>query len=76
MYINKVVVPFHDKIHFLQNCSLFYTKRFCLHCVKKNLKEFPAEIKEVSMEKIMQAKLLESKGAITLCDFSSNFQST
>nr|XP_022297187.1 cysteine-rich DPF motif domain-containing protein 1-like [Crassostrea virginica] len=29
-----------------QNCSLFYTKRFCVPCVKKNLKEFPAEIIE------------------------------
>ncbi|XP_019371484.1 PREDICTED: cysteine-rich DPF motif domain-containing protein 1 [Gavialis gangeticus] len=27
-------------------CSLFYTKRFCLPCVKKNLEEFPLEIQD------------------------------
>ncbi|XP_028516506.1 cysteine-rich DPF motif domain-containing protein 1-like [Exaiptasia diaphana] len=28
-----------------QGCSLFYTKRFCISCAKKNLAEFPEEIK-------------------------------
>ncbi|XP_031562732.1 cysteine-rich DPF motif domain-containing protein 1-like [Actinia tenebrosa] len=28
-----------------QNCSIFYTKRFCIPCVKKNITEFPDEIK-------------------------------
>ena len=32
---------------FLQNCSLFYTKRFCLPCVQKNITEFPNEIQQV-----------------------------
>ncbi|NXM70888.1 CDPF1 protein, partial [Serilophus lunatus] len=27
-------------------CSLFYSKRFCLPCVKANLKAFPLEIQE------------------------------
>ncbi|XP_007892877.1 cysteine-rich DPF motif domain-containing protein 1 [Callorhinchus milii] len=27
-----------------QECSLFYTKRFCIPCVKENLEEFPKEI--------------------------------
>ncbi|XP_064632463.1 cysteine-rich DPF motif domain-containing protein 1-like [Lineus longissimus] len=32
-----------------QTCSLFYTKRFCLPCVRKNIEEFPVEIqKEVA----------------------------
>ncbi|XP_052681011.1 cysteine-rich DPF motif domain-containing protein 1-like [Crassostrea angulata] len=39
------------KVCLSQNCSLFYTKRFCLRCVKKNLKEFPAEIKEEMTKK-------------------------
>ncbi|NWT23737.1 CDPF1 protein, partial [Cardinalis cardinalis] len=28
------------------NCSLFYSKSFCLPCVKENLKAFPLEIQE------------------------------
>ncbi|XP_048743486.2 cysteine-rich DPF motif domain-containing protein 1-like isoform X1 [Ostrea edulis] len=31
-----------------QDCSLFYTKRFCLPCVKRNLRDFPSEIIEAS----------------------------
>ncbi|XP_042690862.1 cysteine-rich DPF motif domain-containing protein 1 [Centrocercus urophasianus] len=31
-------------------CSLFYTKRFCLPCVNENLQAFPLEIQE-DMEK-------------------------
>ncbi|XP_050179294.1 cysteine-rich DPF motif domain-containing protein 1 isoform X1 [Myiozetetes cayanensis] len=27
-------------------CSLFYSKRFCLPCVKENIKAFPLEIQE------------------------------
>ncbi|XP_022095911.1 cysteine-rich DPF motif domain-containing protein 1-like [Acanthaster planci] len=27
-----------------QDCSLFYTRWFCLPCVKKNINEFPQEI--------------------------------
>ncbi|XP_072408728.1 cysteine-rich DPF motif domain-containing protein 1 isoform X2 [Chiloscyllium punctatum] len=27
-----------------QECSLFYTKRFCIPCVKKHIDEFPEEI--------------------------------
>uniref|UniRef100_A0A663M687 Cysteine-rich DPF motif domain-containing protein 1 n=1 Tax=Athene cunicularia TaxID=194338 RepID=A0A663M687_ATHCN len=30
----------------LQECSLFYSKRFCLPCVNENLKAFPLEIQE------------------------------
>ncbi|NXT69857.1 CDPF1 protein, partial [Chaetops frenatus] len=30
----------------LQDCSLFYSKRFCLPCVKENLKAFTLEIQE------------------------------
>ncbi|XP_038049345.1 cysteine-rich DPF motif domain-containing protein 1-like [Patiria miniata] len=29
-----------------QDCSLFYTKRFCLPCVKKHFNEFPQEIQQ------------------------------
>ncbi|XP_058661197.1 cysteine-rich DPF motif domain-containing protein 1 [Ammospiza caudacuta] len=28
------------------NCSLFYSKSFCLPCMKENLKAFPLEIQE------------------------------
>jgi hypothetical protein len=28
------------------SCSVFYTKRFCIECVKKNLDEFPKEIQQ------------------------------
>jgi len=27
-----------------QTCSIFYTKRFCISCVEKNIGEFPFEI--------------------------------
>ncbi|KAK6176806.1 hypothetical protein SNE40_015038 [Patella caerulea] len=27
-------------------CSLFYTKRFCMECVYSNINEFPLEIQE------------------------------
>uniref|UniRef100_G1QAI5 Cysteine-rich DPF motif domain-containing protein 1 n=2 Tax=Myotis lucifugus TaxID=59463 RepID=G1QAI5_MYOLU len=27
-------------------CSLFYSKRFCLPCVQKNLQAFPQEIRQ------------------------------
>lgn len=31
----------------LQDCSLFYTRRFCIPCVLKHVKEFPKEIQQV-----------------------------
>ncbi len=34
--------------HF-QNCSLFYTKRFCMTCTKANIQEFPIEIQQASL---------------------------
>ncbi|XP_071816018.1 cysteine-rich DPF motif domain-containing protein 1-like isoform X2 [Apostichopus japonicus] len=30
-----------------QTCSVFYTRRFCKHCVEKHSEEFPQEISEV-----------------------------
>ncbi|KAL3851811.1 hypothetical protein ACJMK2_015516 [Sinanodonta woodiana] len=32
-------------------CSIFYTKRFCVHCVKENISEFPLEIQTEVMKK-------------------------
>ncbi|XP_012612537.2 cysteine-rich DPF motif domain-containing protein 1 [Microcebus murinus] len=29
-----------------QECSLFYSKRFCLPCVQKNISAFPQEIRQ------------------------------
>ncbi|PIK34054.1 putative cysteine-rich DPF motif domain-containing protein 1, partial [Apostichopus japonicus] len=29
-----------------QTCSVFYTRRFCKHCVEKHSEEFPQEISE------------------------------
>ncbi|KAL5014732.1 hypothetical protein ScPMuIL_009002 [Solemya velum] len=29
-----------------QDCSLFYSKRFCVRCVLQNMEEFPAEIQQ------------------------------
>ncbi|XP_066285595.1 cysteine-rich DPF motif domain-containing protein 1-like [Branchiostoma lanceolatum] len=38
-----------------QDCSLFYTKRFCLPCVLQNIQEFPLEIQEeVAKKKPME----------------------
>ncbi|XP_077867015.1 cysteine-rich DPF motif domain-containing protein 1-like [Saccoglossus kowalevskii] len=34
------------------NCSLFYTKRFCLSCVQENIEEFPMEIQQELAKKI------------------------
>ncbi|XP_012511030.1 PREDICTED: cysteine-rich DPF motif domain-containing protein 1 [Propithecus coquereli] len=31
---------------FFQECSLFYSKRFCLPCVQKNISAFPQEIRQ------------------------------
>ncbi|XP_033647650.1 cysteine-rich DPF motif domain-containing protein 1-like [Asterias rubens] len=39
-----------------QDCSLFYTKRFCLQCVKENITEFPNEIKKELERKGIVAK--------------------
>lgn len=36
----------------LQTCSIFYTKRFCIACVEKNMGEFPDEIGKVSWLKV------------------------
>ena len=33
---------------FLQDCSIFYSKRFCLPCVMDSLEEFPTEIQQVN----------------------------
>ncbi|KAG7259831.1 hypothetical protein CRUP_006963 [Coryphaenoides rupestris] len=27
------------------DCSIFYTRRFCVRCVNKNLEQFPAQIR-------------------------------
>ncbi|KAJ7329440.1 hypothetical protein JRQ81_015614 [Phrynocephalus forsythii] len=42
------------------DCSLFYSKRFCLPCVKLHLKEFPLEIKQ-DLEKKTHSKSQSSK---------------
>ncbi|XP_023376114.1 cysteine-rich DPF motif domain-containing protein 1 [Pteropus vampyrus] len=31
---------------FFQECSLFYSKRFCLPCVQENIAAFPQEIRQ------------------------------
>ncbi|XP_020641423.2 cysteine-rich DPF motif domain-containing protein 1 isoform X1 [Pogona vitticeps] len=41
-------------------CSLFYSKRFCLPCVNLHLKEFPLEIKQ-DLEKKTHSKSQSSK---------------
>ncbi|XP_030313047.1 cysteine-rich DPF motif domain-containing protein 1 isoform X2 [Calypte anna] len=42
-------------------CSLFYTKRFCLPCVNKNLKSFPLEIQEDMDKRKAQSKSTPGK---------------
>ncbi|POI33144.1 hypothetical protein CIB84_003104 [Bambusicola thoracicus] len=37
-------------------CSLFYTKRFCLPCVNENLQAFPLEIQEDMDKRKPQSK--------------------
>ncbi|NXJ16983.1 CDPF1 protein, partial [Odontophorus gujanensis] len=37
-------------------CSLFYTKRFCLPCVNENLRAFPLEIQEDMDKRKPQSK--------------------
>ncbi|KAK3518122.1 hypothetical protein QTP70_033217 [Hemibagrus guttatus] len=37
------------------DCSIFYTKRFCLPCVRKNLEQFPEQIQiEIAKKKTAQ----------------------
>lgn len=45
----------------LQECSLFYSKRFCLPCVKENLKDFPLEIQEDMNKRKTQQKSIPCK---------------
>ncbi|XP_021372041.1 cysteine-rich DPF motif domain-containing protein 1-like isoform X1 [Mizuhopecten yessoensis] len=33
------------------SCSIFYTKRFCLDCVEKNINELPMEIRQEILRK-------------------------
>ncbi|XP_013399603.1 cysteine-rich DPF motif domain-containing protein 1-like [Lingula anatina] len=35
-----------------QGCSIFYTKRFCIDCVIKNLSEFPTEVQEEAQKRV------------------------
>ncbi|XP_062448655.1 cysteine-rich DPF motif domain-containing protein 1 isoform X1 [Rhea pennata] len=42
-------------------CSLFYSKRFCLPCVNDNLKAFPLEIQEDMDKRKPQPKSFPSK---------------
>ncbi|XP_074681739.1 cysteine-rich DPF motif domain-containing protein 1 [Strix aluco] len=42
-------------------CSLFYSKRFCLPCVNENLKAFPLEIQEDMAKRKPQQKSFPCK---------------
>ncbi|NXD16854.1 CDPF1 protein, partial [Nothocercus nigrocapillus] len=42
-------------------CSLFYSKRFCLPCVNENLEAFPFEIQEDMNKRKPQSKSFSSK---------------
>ncbi|NXA70524.1 CDPF1 protein, partial [Mohoua ochrocephala] len=44
------------------DCSLFYSKRFCLPCVKENLKAFPLEIQEDMDKRKRQQKSCKKNG--------------
>ncbi|XP_062599587.1 cysteine-rich DPF motif domain-containing protein 1-like [Saccostrea cucullata] len=54
-----------------QGCSLFYTKRFCLTCVKRNMKEFPMEITEklgLTYESLTDVSKLSESCHMVFCD--------
>ncbi|NWI06234.1 CDPF1 protein, partial [Tichodroma muraria] len=44
------------------DCSLFYSKSFCLPCVKENLKAFPLEIQEDMDKRKPQQKSCKKNG--------------
>ncbi|CAM2097555.1 unnamed protein product [Caretta caretta] len=44
-------------------CSLFYSKRFCLPCVNENLREFPLEIRQDLEKRKSHSKSHPSKKA-------------
>ncbi|NXR23198.1 CDPF1 protein, partial [Cinclus mexicanus] len=44
------------------DCSLFYSKSFCLPCVKENLNTFPLEIKEDMDKRKPQQKSCKKNG--------------
>ncbi|XP_062347557.1 cysteine-rich DPF motif domain-containing protein 1 [Cinclus cinclus] len=44
------------------DCSLFYSKSFCLPCVKENLNTFPLEIKEDMDKRKPQQKSCKENG--------------
>ncbi|KAM7181215.1 cysteine-rich DPF motif domain-containing protein 1 isoform 1-T1 [Macrochelys suwanniensis] len=44
-------------------CSLFYSKRFCLPCVNENLREFPLEIQQDLDKRKSHSKSHPSKKA-------------
>ncbi|XP_052781573.1 cysteine-rich DPF motif domain-containing protein 1-like [Mya arenaria] len=39
-----------------QDCSIFYTKRFCMSCVNANLEEFPFEIQQEIKNRKLKGK--------------------
>lgn len=41
---------------FVQDCSLFYTKRFCMQCVNKHLDQFPHQIRAELAKKKQSSK--------------------
>lgn len=41
---------------FCQDCSLFYTKRFCMQCVNKHLDQFPHQIQAELAKKKQSSK--------------------
>lgn len=41
---------------FCQDCSLFYTKRFCMQCVTKHLDQFPHQIQAELAKKKQSSK--------------------
>lgn len=43
-YFDFILIQFY----YLQDCSLFFAKRFCNDCVLTNAEEFPVEIIQVS----------------------------
>ncbi|XP_054856297.1 cysteine-rich DPF motif domain-containing protein 1 [Eublepharis macularius] len=44
------------------DCSLFYTKRFCLPCANSHLDEFPPEIKQELLKKTQSKSKSSQKG--------------
>lgn len=66
MVLNKI----YQALPLFQDCSLFYTRRLCLKCAGKNIKEFPLELQQV---RCVSVYFVESHSATIWIGYTTHF---